>query len=90
MEKSSKEHIAAGLVKESKMDPVYQGGYTDGYDAGEQYGCIACWNDAIEAAERKVKDVLNGIAAITLIRKYIIRAISTALREIKREAPNGE
>ena len=48
MEKDSEKKIWDGPVTESKPDPVYQGGYTDGYEAGEQYGYLSGWNEALE------------------------------------------
>ncbi len=81
MGKDFKKQITEGLVEESKSDPVYQGGYTDGYGAGEQYGCIACRNDAFEAAARKVES--------TLLNSVITKTIAAMLREMKEEAPNG-
>ena len=61
MGKSSKRtHIAAGLVEEFKPEPKYQAGYTDGYDAGEQYGYLAGWNGSNEALITRIKEMLTS------------------------------
>ena len=82
MEKSSE-------LKESKLDPVYQGGYSDGYEAGEQYGYIACWNEAIEAAASyhdeqssyyREKGSREDLVMSLLHKKYAI-----AIRKLKKE-----
>ena len=49
---SLKESIQTDIFKESKPDPAYQGGYSDGYDAGEQ----SCWNDAIETTAELARE----------------------------------
>ena len=81
MVKNSDKKIWDRPVEESEPNPIYQGGYTDGYEAGEQHGCITCRNDAFEAAARKVEG--------TLIRKDITDAIAVMLRGMKEEVPNG-
>ncbi len=73
---SFKERVQAGLVEESKSDPIYQGGYTDGYEEGEQYGYLSGWNESNEAM---VKAVGN-----TLIRKDITDAIIELIRGLRK------
>ncbi len=60
MGKDSEKKIWDGLVEESKPDPVYQGGYTDGYEAGEQYGYLSGWNESNEALIARVKEMLTS------------------------------
>ena len=60
MEKNSEKKIWDSPVKESKSDPIYQGGYTDGYDAGEQYGYLSGWNESNDALITRVKEMLTS------------------------------
>ena len=76
MEKDSEKKIWDGPITESKPDPIYQGGYTDGYEAGEQYGCITCRNDAIEEAAEAVE---------SSIPHYLREHYAAVIRELKRE-----
>lgn len=93
MGKNSEKKIWDRPIEESKIDPVYQGGYTDGYEAGEQYGHISSWNEAIEAAAgyhdeqseyHREKGSREDLVMSLLHKKYAM-----AIRKLKKEVPNG-
>ncbi len=76
MGKDSEKKIWDGPVTESKPDPIYQGGYTDGYEAGEQYGYLSGWNESNDAIVREVKK--------TLLSSIIVNAIIELIQRLKK------
>jgi len=69
-------------VEEEKLDPVYQGGYTDGYEAGEQYGYLSGWNEANEATIARIKKLLSSELSDS---PELSEWAESELRKLKRE-----
>ena len=83
MGKISEKKIWDGPVEESKSDPIYRGGYTDGYDAGEQYGYLAGWNESNEALIARLREML------TESQQELTEWTEEELRKLRKDTGDG-